>query len=286
MKRRWIWLAVVVSIVGLLGTGCTRVEPGYEGIKINLHGEGRLDEDIQTVQGRVWLNPITQDVIKTPVFAQRYIWTAAVNEGSEDDESITFNSKEGTGLNADFAVTVQLREGQSRELYWNYRKDLGDWVDTVFRDTVRDHLNDVAGQMEVMDIVGPGKQKLMKAVTDAVYKRYEDLILLPQISIVGEIRVPDSVRDSINKVIEARNQAIEAETRVKQAEAEAKQKIATARGESERLRIEAEGQAKANIIVAKSITPALVQWQAIQKWEGKLPRVTGEVVPFIQVDGK
>ena len=42
--------------------------------------------------------------------------------------------------------------------------------------------------------------------------------------------------------------------------------------------------AKANKKLADSLTPALVQYQAIQKWDGALPRLNGGgAVPFIDV---
>lgn len=45
---------------------------------------------------------------------------------------------------------------------------------------------------------------------------------------------------------------------------------------------EASGQAKANQIVAQSITPELIQFHAVQKWNGILPMVSGQAgQPFI-----
>lgn len=48
-------------------------------------------------------------------------------------------------------------------------------------------------------------------------------------------------------------------------EAEARQVAAVAQGAADALRIEAEGQADANRLITASITPLLIQWQAIQK---------------------
>lgn len=30
----------------------------------------------------------------------------------------------------------------------------------------------------------------------------------------------------------------------------------------------------------------IIQWQAVQIWDGKLPQVTGESIPFIQIGEK
>lgn len=41
------------------------------------------------------------------------------------------------------------------------------------------------------------------------------------------------------------------------------------------MRIEAEAQANANKELADSISDALIDYQKVEKWDGKLPKVTG-----------
>ena len=48
-------------------------------------------------------------------------------------------------------------------------------------------------------------------------------------------------------------------------EAEARGVAATAQGFADRLRIEAEGQAEANWLINESLTPLLIQFQALQR---------------------
>lgn len=51
--------------------------------------------------------------------------------------------------------------------------------------------------------------------------------------------------------------------------------------------INAESQAKANKILADSLTAEFVSYQAILRWDGKLPTMTGTgAIPFINVKGK
>jgi prohibitin 1 len=47
--------------------------------------------------------------------------------------------------------------------------------------------------------------------------------------------------------------------------------------------VDADGQAKANAILNASLTPTLVQWQEIQKWDGKLPQVARGASPFVSL---
>jgi len=46
-------------------------------------------------------------------------------------------------------------------------------------------------------------------------------------------------------------------------------------------------RSKANKILAESLTPEFVHYQAILKWNGELPKFSGSnPVPFINVQGK
>ncbi len=68
-----------------------------------------------------------------------------------------------------------------------------------------------------------------------------------------------------------------------QREIEAQQKVATAKGEAESILVVAQGQAKANDVLSRSISPILVQYKSIEKWNGLLPQVTGGAMPLIDL---
>lgn len=53
--------------------------------------------------------------------------------------------------------------------------------------------------------------------------------------------------------------------------------------EAERTRVLAEAEADANRIVAASLTRTLVNYRAIETWNGELPQVTGETVPLLDL---
>ena len=56
-----------------------------------------------------------------------------------------------------------------------------------------------------------------------------------------------------------------------------------ARGEADAVLIAAEAKAKANNLLQASITPELIEYTKVQRWDGVLPSTTGGVVPFISV---
>jgi regulator of protease activity HflC (stomatin/prohibitin superfamily) len=89
------------------------------------------------------------------------------------------------------------------------------------------------------------------------------------------------------KAIEAKQvaqQQVETQRQIlAQREIEAQQKVATAKGEAESILVVAQGQAKANDALSRSISPILVQYKSIEKWNGILPQVSGGAIPLIDL---
>jgi regulator of protease activity HflC (stomatin/prohibitin superfamily) len=89
------------------------------------------------------------------------------------------------------------------------------------------------------------------------------------------------------KAVEAKQvaqQQVETQRQVlAQREIEAQQKVATAKGEAESILVVAQGQAKANDALSRSISPILVQYKGIERWNGILPQVSGGAMPFIDL---
>lgn len=282
MSKKFMGILGIVALIG--ATACTRVEPGHVGIKVNLTGSDRGVDALTLVTGRVFYNPFMTDVIEYPTFVQRIAWTANENEGSRNDESFTFNSIEGSPVNVDVAAAVQFTADKVPVLYTTFRQDAMVLVDGYIRDKIRNSFNRIGSQMMVESIYGSGKSQLLDDVLHAVQEELgPEGIVLTDLSFIGQPRLPENVQNSINQVIEARNNAIRANEKVAQAVAEAEQRAATAKGTADAIRIEAHAQADANKLINSTLTRQLIEFQAMQKWNGTLPTVTGGAVPFIQL---
>ncbi len=87
------------------------------------------------------------------------------------------------------------------------------------------------------------------------------------------------------------NEAIEAKTTAEQLKLKAERDLQRIRVEAEQKVAQAEAEAKALRLQKQEITPELIklreieaQRMAIEKWDGRLPNVTGGAVPFINVN--
>lgn len=290
-------LVVGVLAAVLFTSGCETIEPGYVGIKVNQWGTDRGVDQYPILVGRVSYNSVSEKIYKFPVFLQNYPWTKSALEGAPHDESLNFASKEGLGVNADISIQYAFEQAKIAHLFLEFKADAEHIRDGFLHQLVRDELNRIASEMDVMDIMGPKKQELLDKVKVAVQKLAGAKgIRVESLSFLSEIRPHDEkVKVAISNVVQALQQSVQAENLVRQKKAEADQQIETARGlaQSEVLKAEAEAkailakakaQAEANQLQAKSLSPELIQWNAIQKWDGKLPQMTGSgALPFIQL---
>jgi len=295
MKNKLVSLVAGIVAISTF-TGCDRVEPGYVGIKVNQWGSQKGVNDFPLVTGGVFYNPITEDIYKFPTFMQNAVWDKGVSKDSPGDDSVTFNSIEGAVVNADIALAYTFVAEKVPHIFVEFRQSPDVITHGFMRNEINNAFNRVASTMKAADIFGERKQFLLDNV-----KSNLNVHLGPKgfkfelISFHGGLRVDSSVQSRINAVLEASQKAIEAETKVRQSKAEADQAIEKARGEKESniakaegeaksISLKAEAQAKANLVLAESLTPSLVQYEALQKWDGKLPVYNGGgVVPFINI---
>jgi regulator of protease activity HflC (stomatin/prohibitin superfamily) len=153
------------------------------------------------------------------------------------------------------------------------------------------------GEQYMQRIVDPSMQETIKAVVaqytaeELVTKR--ELVRVAIGKLLTEKLDPHGIRveafnivdfdfsGAFNAAIEAKvtaeQQALAAKNKLAQVEFEAQQKVAEAKGKAEAMRVESEALAK---------TPQILELRALEKWDGKLPHVTGGTIPFINVDQK
>lgn len=292
--------AILVLLVAIIGfSSCvTRVDAAQVGIRVKLAGSSRGVDDIPVVTGWVFFNPLTEQIVMFPTSVQNVVWTRDPHEGSPHDESITFSSQEGVNINADIGLAFHIEPALAPHLYLRFRQpNLVDLANGYVRNAVREGFNLVASQMPVQKIYGAEKGKL---VADVMKKLQEQLakdgFIIDQLTINGALRLPENVAIAINRAMEATQLAIQAENRVRQVKAEAEQAItqaegaasaarATARGDADARLITAKAEAKANLILRASTTGQVLQYRALERWNGKLPVMNGGgALPFLSFD--
>jgi regulator of protease activity HflC (stomatin/prohibitin superfamily) len=249
------------------------------------------------VTGWVLYNPLTEQIVLFPTSVQNVVWTQSTHEGKPFDESITFSSNEGVNVNADIGLSFHIEPSLAPKLYGRFRlNDLMVLADGYMRNTVREAFSDVGSRQPVQDIYGAGKSKMLADVTQKCRDVFgKDGIVIDQLTINGTLRLPQNVMDAINRAMEATQNALQSRNRVAQVEAEATQAITQAHGQAEAARQKAQGDADALLIRARaeaqanetirlSMTPAVLQYRALEHWDGKLPEYSAGQLPLFTFD--
>jgi len=134
--------------------------------------------------------------------------------------------------------------------------------------------------------------KMEEALSERVKDNH---IMITKFNIVN-FEFSSSFNDAIERKQTEEQKALQAENELRRIEVEARQAVEEARGRADALRLRAqaeadailmtaEAEAQAQEMLAKVIDRNVLNLRAIEKWDGVMPRVTGEVVPFIGVGG-
>jgi regulator of protease activity HflC (stomatin/prohibitin superfamily) len=298
LRRIALGIAILIGLGFLLDATLMRIDAGHVGIKVKLAGSARGVQDIPVVTGWVVYNPLTEQIVSFPISVQNVVWTASTNEGRVVDESITFSSQEGVNVNSDIGLSFHIDSAKAPHLYLRFRQpDVLVLADGYVRNAVREAFNDIASRMAVQEIYGAGKGKLVADVSARLREVLgNDGFVIDQLTINGALRLPENVAQAINRAMEATQNAIQAENRVRQVRAEAEQNVAQAHGGAEAARQRAEGEAdavliraradaKSNEIIRLSTTGVVLQYRAIERWDGKLPMMNnGDKLPLLTFD--
>ncbi len=315
-------IVLVLAVIALSVFGCatlTRIDVGHIGVKVKLAGSERGVQDMQLKTGWVFYNPFSEQVVEFPVSVQNIILSSSKTEGSVDkekdkadhsvDESITFSSIEGVNANADIGFSFHIDPAQAPHLYARFRQnDMRELAYGYMRNVLRESFSEIASKMPIQEIYGAGKSKMIAEVTKKCQDNLgKDGIIIDQLTINGALRLPTNVAEAINNAMAATQNAVQSENKVRQVKAEADQAVAASMGVAEASRqkakgeadalitrtnaeaetriTQAESQAKSNKIINSSLTPQVIQYKALDTWDGKLPvyQGGGNPVPMVSV---
>lgn len=254
----------------------TIVSPGHVGVVVDMFGDAKGVESKELHVGMHFIPP-WKTVYQFPIFEQNHTW-----EG--DNDAFSFQTSEGLAVSAEVGITYHLRSDCIPIIFAKYRRGMDEISHTFIRNYVRDAINKSASKMKIEDLYGSGKEKFFDDCQTHVRNDLKEIgIEISRIYLIGRFHFPASVVSALNQKIEAIQRAQQRENELREAEAEAKKQIAQAEGQARCAILKAESEAKANLVLAQSVTPELIQWQSVQKWDGKLPQVTSGATPFIQV---
>src|SRR5512144_2193939 len=267
-KPRTIGIIIILLIIFILLWGTFVIVPaGHRGVVL---WWGSVEKRVMG-EGLNFKVPMAERVIKVDVKVQPHPF-----------RQIDASSKEYQNVKMTGMMNFHIDPIYVNDLYQKVGLDFADKViDPAFNDFVKEvvptyPIGEILPKREEI------RQRAMKKLGDNL-SRYH--IIVDDIYFAN-IRFSPGYEGAVEAKQVAQQQVETQKQVLAQREIEAQQKVATAKGEAESIQVVAQGQAKANEVLSRSISPILVQYKGIEKWNGILPQVSGGAVPLIDLKGE
>lgn len=250
----------VIALIMLVLVSCsmTTVDTGQRGVKVRfgeVQGEG-------LAEGLYFLNPMTTHIVEMDTRVQK--WSAETDAYTRDVQQAKVH----------FVMNYRLDPTRAHVIYQQVGKD---WADKLVGQVVIEDIKREIGQHEAVDLVA--KRDL---AARAIEKNIKTILAARNVAVTGfqltNIDYTKEFERSVEAKVVAVQNAIAEQNRTKQIEEKARQTIVSAEAEAKSMQIRAH---------ALEQNAKLVEWEAVQKWDGKLPVYSlGGAVPFINMQSK
>lgn len=263
---RWPLAFAALGLACVVGGNCFTVVPtGYTGVRTTF---GLIDQE-SCMPGFNFVTPFVQNI-------------SLVNNKQQDirfTDKIWSETKEQTVVYMEnVTVTYQIVPESSAWIYANVENWVEELVDI---DIVSSALKSAARALSAdivtdRSVIEAEAERLLQAALDGKYG--ENRVTVKGV-IINNMDFDESYNQAIAQksqaIQEQQEQAIRNQTNIDKARAEAEAERERAQGLADAELIQAEAKAKANEIISNSITEATQRQDAIDKWNGELPRYAG-----------
>lgn len=231
------------------------VGPGERGIKITL---GKVSPT-PYVEGLHTIFPFIQKFRTMDVKTQRNTKTTAVYTKDIQQARITY------------VINYNVDPSSVNRLF----QEVGlDYENKILIPVVEGTIKDIIGKWNAQDLIA-NRERATGDILIKLQNQLKDNYLDVTDFQMTEINYSEVFERAIESKVTAEQEALKAKNKTVQVQEEAKQKV-----------IAAEAEAKSMAIRAQALNQnrSLVQYEAVQKWDGKMPQyMLGNSVPFINV---
>lgn len=271
-----IGLVSVIAVAAVLFPGFQTVPAGNRGVILQFGKPiGVANEGLY-----LWIPWWTQNVAIIPTQTLKF-----------QDPHADAASKDLQQVQTQVAVNYRLDASQVQQIYTTL--NFG-WEDRVIRPNLEEVVKATTAKYTAEEVITE-RPLVQQEIYESLANRTKSYGIIIEAINVIDFQFSQSFTAAIENKVTAEQQAlreknvlemvqIQAQQKVAEAQGLANAQVIQAQGNANATLINAEGQAKALQILRSQITGDLLQYQSIQKWDGKLPIVlsTGDgKVPFI-----
>ena len=250
-------LTISIFTIVLLMSSILIVGPGQRGILLEF---GRVTGEVYG-EGLHIIVPIVNNVPIMDVRTQKY-----------EVESIAA-SKDLQDTQTKVALNYHLSPDIVNEIYQTIGSG---YADTVIAPTIQEVVKASTAKFNAEELIT--QRPLIKdAIEDGLKSRLNSRGIIVEAVSITDFKFSKQFTEAIESKVTAQQLALKAENDLERIKIEAQQAAEKAKGEADAIRIINEQLEK---------SPQYIEVLATQKWDGKLPLVTGDSTPFIQIPTK
>jgi regulator of protease activity HflC (stomatin/prohibitin superfamily) len=263
---------ITLSIVGVIGATAlfnsfSIIPAGHRGVLMTM---GAVQDRVLQ-EGFNFKAPFFQNVEKMEVRVQKM------------EAETTASTKDLQNVVTHIVVNFELNPNAVNKVY----QEVGfDYEQRIIAPAVAESLKAVTAKYKSDELISK-REEVSQMTKEALAKKMEKYnILLTDINI-KDFTFSKNFNDSIEQKQIAEQKFLKAERDLERIEIEAQQKVETAKAEAKALELKKQSVTE-DLVRLKEIEVQErmleVQEKAIDKWDGKMPNVTGGAIPFINTD--
>lgn len=263
-------IAVVILFV-ILSSSVKIVDGGFRGVLLKF---GAIDTSVSLSEGLHFILPFRDSIVQFEVRTQKIV------------ESTTSASKDLQNVVTEVALNYHVDPDAVPALY----KQLGfDYSNRIIVPAIQESVKQVTARFNAEELIT--KREIVKSEIETQIKaRLAPYNIIVDTISITDFRFSEQFVRAVESKVEAEQRALQASNELRRIQIEAQQTEAKAIGDQKGNIAQAEGTRQSNILKAQGESEAIniidkqlknsttyLDWLKAQKWDGKLPLVTGSV---------
>lgn len=255
-KKMWV---AIIPLALWIGTFCITFIPANN-VGIKYSAVSGVSQDTLN-EGLAFKSPIDTVYLIDTTIQERTV------------EKVSVQTKDAQWVSMDVNVKYSVNKNNAFRVFKNY-KTLENLQNNLIANATQRSIEEITTQYNIMDVLG---EKRNTIYTD-IEQKLKELLEVEGVDLKFLTIKDTDAGEAIEK-------AIADEAVATKAVETAKQKQEQSKIEAETKLIKAEGEAKANTVKTKALTDEVLFEMWINKWDGKMPTVSGTDNAMIDISG-
>lgn len=252
-----ILAVVIIGVIICCGLCLERIPTGYVGVVYSMNG-GVQDELL--TQGFHLVAP-TKHVKEFTIGNEQLVLSKDERDGSEGDDSFLVSTADNANISISFQMSYRFKEDEVTATYKRFRGMDGEQIiNSRVRTVLKAKISEVTTVYTMMDIYSGDRGKINDEITTFLNEELgkEFGIEVIDASII-DVHPDAQLQQTIDDRVKAMQRKQQAEAEQETIKVQNQTKILEAQAGAEAQKIQAQGEAEANRIIAASITDGLLK---------------------------